>query len=549
MAGSSGLVARHGEAEEVTTAPAIDITGDLASITFDRFDLAAYDLFLRVKQLPESRVAFDWRRDAYTVTTPARFATRLGVAPSGAPQSALVDLAGHLFDYQQWAVQMALEAKRFALWLDTGLGKSACLLEWARHVQARTESRVLVLAPLSVIPQLREEAGRFYGDALPTRALPAREALIDWCQHGDPTELGFCNDEKMIPGEIPEFRLLGGLVYDEASRLKTGGGKIKWNIIHSSRGIEYKLACTATPAPNDAMEYASQAAFLESIRHEGEVLWTYFHKGDKGEWSVKPHARAAFYAFMASWSLYLRDPQTFGFGDILAELPDPEIIEERIPMTDPQREAMTAVLAEHKAGLFGDQLGITARTKLAQIARGFLYRGKGSERTVERIPSRKVSHVADLIRQETEPGRQVLVWTTFDEEGAILHGMIPGRTRVLDGRQSDEQRQDLLARFRAGEFRCLISKPSLIGYGLNLQFVESMIFSGFDDSFERVYQAIRRAYRFGQTRPVRVFFPYVPELEGLIFDNIRQKEARFLEEVAAQEALYREALRDELEAA
>lgn len=526
-------------------APTIQISGDLAAIRFDRFDQPAYDLFLRIKQLPESRVTYDWRADAYTVTTPARFAARLGVDVRGTSPAAEVALAGHLFDYQRWAVRRALEAKRFALWLDTGLGKTACYLDWARHVQDLTQGRVLILAPLSVLPQIAAEHARFYPYMDPCRILGSREALVDWCQHGDRLELALCNYEKLIPGEIPAFRHLGGLVCDEASILKTGAGKIKWHLIHSARGIEYKLSCTATPAPNDAMEYASQAAFLESIRHEGEVLWTYFHKGKNGDWSVKPHARAAFYGFMASWSLYLRDPKRFGFGDILAELPEPEIIEERIPLTEPQRAAMTAVLAEHKAGLFGDQLGITARTKLAQIARGFVYRGKGSERTVERIESHKVARVADLIAREVGAGRQVLVWTTFDEEGAILRARCP-EAAVLDGRQTEEQRADVLARFRTGGTRCLMSKPSLIGYGLNLQFVESMIFSGFDDSFERVYQAIRRAYRFGQTQPVRVFFPYVPELEGMIFDNIRQKEARFLEEVAAQEALYRDALAGEL---
>lgn len=548
---ASSVAARHGGsvAHEATSPPPVRIAGDLAEITFDRFDLSAYELFLRIKQLPESRVAFDWRADAYTVTTPARFAARLGVVPEAAAQRDTPELAAHLFDYQRWAVGRALEAKRFALWLDTGLGKTSCYLEWARHVAQQTGTRVLILAPLAVIPQVTAEAERFYGSDMAIAPLRTRESLAAWCQGsigvaGSP--FAITNPEKFIAGEVPELLLLGGLVCDESSILKTGGGTIKWNLIKSARGIEYKLSCTATPAPNDAMEYASQAAFLETIRHEGEVLWTYFHKGDKGDWSIKPHARAAFYAFMASWSLYLRDPKAFGFGDILASLPDPEIIETRIELTDPQRAAMTAVLAENRAGLFGDGLGITARTKLAQIARGFIYRGKGSQRTVERIASQKVEHVLGRVMLETMDRRQTLVWTTFDEEGEILRERLPDWAALLDGRQTDDERQVLLARFRAGDIRCLISKPSLIGYGLNLQFVESMIFSGFDDSFERVYQAIRRAYRFGQTRPVRVFFPYVPELEGMMFENIRQKEGRFLAEVAAQEALYREALAEEL---
>lgn len=537
----------------------IAIDGELAVIDFDRFDLPAYDLFLRVKALPESRVTYDWREDRYQVTTPARFADRLGLGQDLVPASGVMEIAPHLFDYQRWALGMALGAKRYALWLDTGLGKTAVYLEWARQVHERTGGRVLILAPLAVLPQIAAEAERFYGrksgagvSLPPVVHLRTRDELIRWCASGAAvytSRIALCNYEKFIAGEIPELRLLAGLVADESSILKTGGGTIKWNLIKSARGIEYKLSCTATPAPNDAMEYASQAGFLEVLRTEGEILWTYFTKTKKNEWVVKPHAKAAFYRFMSAWSLYLRNPVTFGFHDILADLPDPEIIEERIALTEPQRMAMTAILAEHNAGMFGDQLGVTARTKLAQIARGFLYRGDGKERVTEHIPSRKVQHVSDLMRQEIDAGRQVLVWTTFDEEGRKLHGMNPNRSGILDGSQSDEQRQEILERFRAGELRCLISKPSLIGYGLNLQFVQSMIFSGFDDSFERMYQAIRRAYRLGQRHAVRVFVPYVPELEGLMFDNVRQKEGRFLAEVAAQEQLYRAALAEQLEAA
>lgn len=542
----------------------VRIAGDLAVIEFDRFDLPAYDLFLRVKALPESRVSYDWRADQYTVTTPARFAPRLGVSEGVPERLADAWTATHLFDYQAWALVMALEAKRYALWLDTGLGKTAVYLEWARKVRVRTGGgKVLILAPLAVIPQTIAECQRFYPCELALHHITTRERLVEWCagtSGDDEPPVAITNYEKFIPGEIPDLRLLAGLVADESSILKTGGGTIKWNLIKSARGIEYKLSCTATPAPNDAMEYASQAAFLETIRHEGEILWTYFHKNDgkrgkhgkrrgggKSGYVVKPHAKAAFYRFMASWSLYLRDPKAFGFGDILADLPDPEIIEERIAITDEQRAAMTGILAEHNAGMFGDQLGVTARAKLAQIARGFLYEGRNGSRSVQAIPSRKVARVAEIIVDEVNQGRQTLVWTTFDEEGALLHERLPETTGILDGSQTPEQRQAILERFRAGELYALISKPALIGYGLNLQFVKSMVFSGFDDSFERTYQAIRRAYRFGQTESVRVFFPYVPELEGLMFENIRQKEARFLQEVAAQEALYKRALAEELQ--
>lgn len=527
----------------------VRIVGPLAEITFDRFDLDAYRLFLAAKALPERRVEYDPWADRYTLTTPARFAERLGAAPAVSERTPL-PLAGHLFDYQRWTVEMALAARRFATWLDTGLGKTAIYLEWARQVQHLTGGRVLILAPLAVLPQIAAEADRFYGDSLPATILHTRENLIAWCRGDLPTagDLALCNYEKFIPGQVPGLRLLGGLVADESSVLKTGGGVIKWNLIKSARGIEYKLSCTATPAPNDAMEYASQAAFLEKLRTEGEILWTFFHKGDRGEWSVKPHARAAFYQFMASWSVYLRDPKTFGFGDVLASLPDPIVTEERIEATPEQRRLAQALLVEHGSGMFGERLGVTARTKLAQMARGFVYETVAGRRTARPVDSAKPARVAEIVRDELAAGRPTLVWTTFDEEAAVLGDLLPGvGVAVLSGAQSDERRTELLAAFRSGEIRCLISKPALIGYGLNLQFVKSMVFSGFDDSFERAYQAVRRAYRLGQTDPVRVFWPYVPELEGLVFSNIREKEARFLAEVAGQETLYRAALATQLE--
>lgn len=527
----------------------ITITGDVASIVFDRYGLPEYDLFLKVKTLPESQIGYDWEADRYTVTTPARFIDRLGMA---APARTITPLpiAGHLFDYQRWVLDMALEAKRFAAWLDTGLGKSAVLLEWSRQVKGLTDRPTLILAPLQVIPQIIEMWSGWYPDEPVPAALASRDDLIRFCK-GDPA-IGITNYEKFISGTVSELRLLGGIAADESSILRTGGGTIKWNVIKSARGIEYKLSCTATPAPNEAMEYASQAAFLEKLRSEGDILWTYFQRDKRGEWTVKPHAKAAFYQFMSTWSVYMRDPARFGFRDVLADLPDPEIIETPIKITPAQQLMLSETLTTHSVGLWADdRVPMTVRQKLLQIARGFRYVGTGKERRIERVDSCKVRHVVETAREEVAAGRQVLIWTTFDEEAAILSDELQpvGRSvtppighGILTGSMSVEDRVTLLERFRAGEFPVLISKPQLIGYGLNLQHVTAMIFSGFDDSFERMYQAVRRAYRYGQTETVRVHLPYVPELERMVYENVRQKEIRFLEEVAAQEQQYRVAL-------
>ena len=522
---------------------AVHLIDDRAEVRFGRFDLDAFDLFLRVKRLPEKRLAYDWRTDTYTVTTPARFAPLLDPALPDVARPAL-PLADHLFDYQAFIVERALMARRYAIWADTGLGKTAMFLEWARQVLQRTQGRVLVLSPLGIIEQTRAEARRWYGP-VPFERLETREALAAWCRQPGPGA-AITNPEKLIPGILDDLRRCAGIVLDESSILKSGGGVIKWNLIKSARGVEYKLSCTATPAPNDTMEYASQASFLEKLRTEGEILWTYFTRDKAGNWRVKPHAKQAFYAFMATWSIYLRDPAHYGWRDVLAGLPPPEIIEEELPLTLEQHALLRELQVDMGTGFLGaERMGVRERSRLAQLAKGFLYEGAGAGRGVRRVRSQKPGRVAEIAYAEARAGRQVLVWTIFDEESEILAELLARHeAAVLDGSTSPAERERLLEAFRSGAVRILISKPQLLGYGMNFQFVRSMVFSGFDDSFERMYQAVRRAYRLGQTEPVRVFVPYVPELEGLVLENVREKERRFLEEVAMQEQCYIEALRE-----
>jgi hypothetical protein len=523
-------------------------------VRFERFDLDSYRLFLRAKGLPESSVEYDEESGVYTVSTDARFAPLLDETLSAAPRDEL-PLAGHLFDFQRFIVEQALAARRYACWADTGLGKTAIFLEWARQVRDRTGRRVLILSPLQVVEQTRAEAWRFYGLSLQIERLDTREALAAWCER-DPDEeaavgrVGICNYEKLIPGVLPELRRLGGIVADESSVLKTGGGTIKWNLIKSARGVEFKLSCTATPAPNEPMEYASQAAFLEKLRSEGEILWTFFQRDARGNWAVKPHAREAFYRFMASWSIYMRDPARFGFADILASLPDPVMHEHRLEMTEEQRALADELRVESGRGLFDERIGVRERSKFAQLARGFLYEGSGPGRAVRLVNSVKPRTVAEIAAGEVAAGRPTIIWTAFDAEGELI-GREWGNARpdvaLLTGDTPESERERIIGRFRAGDVRILVTKPSLVGYGLNFQHCRAMVFSGIDDSFERMYQAIRRAYRYGQPEPVHVHVPVIPELEGLMLENLHRKQAQFDADTAEQERWYRAALAPSLE--
>lgn len=532
-------------------------TSDLAITFAPPWTVSDHALFIRSKSLPEVKIDYandgHWPPDeSYTLRAPARFAHMLGLKAEAEPFTPL-PIADYLFPYQAWIVERALAAKRFAIWSDCGTGKTPMQLEWARQVMHRTGGRVLILAPLAVCHQTIEEARRFYklGDRMTPLFLESRAALAKFCKPDVATEwprLAITNYEKLTAGVLDELRWLAGLVCDESSILKGGGGVIKWNLIKSARGIEWKLSCTATPAPNDTMEYASQASFLEKLRTEGEILWTFFHRDPKTQaWKVKPHAKEAFFRFMSSWSIYLRKPSAYGFSDPFADVPEPEIIEQKVEVTPEQAQTALEFLRSYDPTSLipQDRLGVTQRVKLSQIAKGFIYSGAGKERTVKRIPSNKPPAVAALVRAALAENRQALVWTVFDEESDILAELIAdGRVETLHGRDSEEARAAKLDRFRHGDIRVMISKAELLGYGLNFQFCTRMIFSGFDDSFERFYQAVRRCYRYGSREQLKVFVPYVPSLENHVWENVLRKKGLWEADTAQQERNYAEAIKE-----
>lgn len=526
------------------------LDGDSLTLTFASWDAESYDLFLRSKRLPEHEIRYDDERDAYTIRTPARFAPLLGIALPRASREAL-PLAAGLWDYQAFLVRQALAAKRYAVWADTGLGKTLIELEWSRQVQHLTAGKVLLIYPLNLIPQVLRMARDFYGEQAPAVAiLRTRDELAAWCRDGA-AGLAITNPEKFIPrgGEetIAEITYCAGICLDESSVLKTGGGKIKWALIKSCRGVEYKLSCTATPAPNDPIEYASQASWLERIRDEGEVIWTFFVRDADGEWKVKEHALEAFYRFLSGWSCYLREPRRYGFANNLLDLPEPQRFEHVIPPTPEQLDYLQRIPdATGQTSLVEPaSLGLSERARLAQLASGFLYAFDGSRRA-ERVPSYKPAFVADLVRRELGEGLQVLVWTLYDETVEVLCELLADLgcdLAVLTGSVNVSERPAVIEGFIEGRSRVLISRARMLGFGFNLQNVGSMIFADFNDSAEQIYQAERRAYRYGQTRSVRIHFPRIEELQGTVWSNVEAKRAGMARDVSTMERLYIEAMK------
>ncbi len=539
----------------------IQHVADTLSVRFAApWDEESYALFLRTKGLPEHQIEYDETEDTYTILTPARFARILGVDAPRVDRG-LLPLATHLWDYQGFLVTTSIEIKRYGAFCDTGLGKTAMEWEWARQVQHITGGKVLGVYLLSLIPQAIEMARAWYGDAFADAItiLDTREALIDWCKNGKPG-IAVTNPQKFIPPDggqevIPEITYLAGMFIDEASILKAGGGTIKWALIKSARGVEYKATFTATPAPNDPIEYASQAAFLENIRDEGEVIWTYFVRDKDGEWKVKDHALADFYRFLSGWSCYLRNPARYGFKDNLKDLPPPQTFVHKIELSPDQRAYLSKVPdADGQTSLVDrTKVGLVERTLYGELASGFMYvDGKGGKKKARHVQSYKPSFIAQLVRKEVAAGLQVLVWTKFDATAEILADTLrlrlPGdpkvRFAILTGSTPVEERQAIIDSYKRGELDALITRDRLLAFGHNLQNTGSMVWADFSDSWEQIYQGARRAYRYGNPRSVRFHFPIIEELQGVVWENVERKRRQFEADVERMEGLYIEAMRD-----
>jgi DNA modification methylase len=523
---------------------------------FRAFGPEEYASFLAVKaRVPRYEVDYDLG-DPEAVPTVIAPGPWLAAAVDGTGKSPLgaVDpgvLAGHLFDYQRYVVAAAILKRRFACFADTGLGKTVIFLEWLRHALADLPAgtKALVVSPLMVMRQTMDEERKFYGGA--SILTNCREGGFDAWLDG-PSRAGIVNWD--LFREPVDFRgRVGCVVGDETSILKNEAGVIRTNFIAACRGVPWKLACSATPAPNDREEYANHALFLDQIRSHQEFFARFFvndAKGDGGKgWRLKPHAKAGFYRHLAGWSVFIRDPKRYGFGDNLKAVPPYRVQVVDVPLTDAQRTAGQRFLRRGSQRTFfadaGAVGGLEARGRLSQISKGFLYSRNGSG--TEHIPSRKPEAVAEIVGRH--PREQVVVWTAYDEEGELIADAlrkVGGReVALLTGKTPQEERADVLEQFRVGSVGVLVTKPRLCGFGLNWQHCTVQVWSGLRDSFEEYYQGVRRSYRYGQTQAVTVYVP-VTEWERAYLKNVERKQRTFLEDATYQEDMYIQSLAAEL---
>lgn len=413
------------------------------------------------------------------MVTYAQFLESKTIAAKKAGLEKLPRLSRTLFPLQKDATQFALAAGRSAMFLDTGLGKTLCEIEFARHVPGRT----LILAPLAVAPQtVREAKGRLGLD-------------IHHSRDGKPGDgITVANYEKLHLFDADEFT---GIVLDESSILKSFAGKTKMELCAKFARTPFRLAATATPAPNDYMELGNHSEFL-GVMPNTEMLmrWFIHDSADTGVWKMKGHAEKAFWQWVSSWAVCASKPSDLGHDDGAYALP---------PLN-------THI---HKVS--------TDQTKDAE--EGFLFRCPGTSATTMHAEKRltsddRVKRVAELCA--AEPDESWLVWCESNEESAALTKAIKGAVEVKGSGMSTDEKESRLDAFARGEARVLVTKPSIAGYGLNLQVCARVVFSSLSYSYESFYQAIRRSWRFGQTRAVDVHV-IIAETEINIWRTIQHK--------------------------
>ncbi len=377
-----------------------------------------------------------------------------------------------LFPFQRAVTAWALRKGRAAIFADCGTGKTFMQLEWARL----TGKRALILAPLSVARQTVREGAKL-------------GLAVDYVRHGSEVDgdgLWITNYEMLSHFDPTTF---GAVVADESSILKNVDGKTRAILTETFRATPFRLACTATPAPNDVAELCNHAEFL-GVMSRVEMLASFFVHDDEG-WRLKGHAADPMFRWMASWAVALRRPSDLGYEDEGFVLPALDIVP----------EIVRAEVASD-GQLFATDLG-----------------GVGGRATVRRATmDARVKRAASLCVGD----EQWIVWCGLNAEAEAVESMVEGAVNV-PGSWSPEAKAEALEAFQDGKVRVLVTKCGVAGFGMNFQQCSRMAFVGLSDSYEAYYQAIRRCYRFGQRNPVKVHV-VVSELESQIVENVRRKE-------------------------
>lgn len=392
-----------------------------------------------------------------------------------------------LFDFQKICVKRALEAGKFALFEDCGLGKTIQQLEWAKQIILKCNVSVLVLAPLAVIGQTIKEGQKF------GYSVNEINDMDDYDNNND--HIYITNYDNLDNIDVSFF---GGVILDESSILKNFAGKTRNAIIDRFRNTPYKLACTATPSPNDTTEICNHAEFLD-VMSRNEMLAMYFvhDGGSTSEWRLKGHAEQSFWDFVSTWAVMLNKPSDIGYNDNGYNLPPLNVIEEMV--ITPKRDN----------GMLFNETAVSATDYHKELRATYQLR---------------LDKVAEIVKNSND---NFIIWIGHDDEGKYLRSLLPDAVEVK-GSDTKEYKKDKLLGFGKGEFRILITKLKIAQFGLNYQNCHNQIYASLDFSFEATYQGIRRSYRFGQDKPVNIYLVTTDTMTN-VKSSFEKKQALFKE--------------------
>ncbi len=384
-----------------------------------------------------------------------------------------------LFPFQRDITRWALGKGKAAVFADCGMGKTPMQLVWAQHVCAHTGGAVLIVAPLAVSRQTVAEGLKF-------------GVTVHPCRRGQDVQPGIniTNYEMLEHFRPDQFE---GLVLDESSILKSYSGTYRRELTDFASTIPFRLACTATPAPNDLIEIINHAEFLGVMRGKEMIALFFTQDGNTTHnWRLKGHAKQDFWRWLASWAVALRKPSDLGYADGQFVLPPLRVHQETVEVTQAPSWSLIPLEA------------VTLQERQAA-------RRDSLEDRVRRC--------AELVKSSAEPW---IVWCNLNAESEALAKAIPGAVEVK-GSDTPEHKERSMLWFSAGEIRVLVTKPSIAGFGMNWQHCSKVAFVGLSDSWEQWYQAVRRCWRFGQQNPVDVYV-ITAETEGAVVRNIERKE-------------------------
>lgn len=401
---------------------------------------------------------------------------QMGFAPNPINDAAKV--------HQVAVLDFALNLGRSAAFLDTGLGKSFIELEFAKQCAEETGKPSLILTPLAVAGQMVREGHKFGYDARQIR---------------EQSEVGagimVANYERLAKLDPSSF---GAVILDESSILKSYGGKTRATMQQAFRDTPYKLAATATPSPNDHTELGNHAEFLGIMRQQ-EMLSKWFINDTKTasqDWRLKGHAQDDFWQFVASWSRCATLPSDLGGDDTGYILPP---------------------IDEHMHTVYAD--------RMENVGDGMLFRipemSATSFHAEKKLTLRQRCDLASELATHDKP---VTVWCETNEESTYLAKAIPGSIEVHGSLTADEKERRLLG-FADGEYRAMVCKPKLAGFGVNWQHCAHAVFASISFSYEQHYQAKRRSHRFGQSQRVRNDV-VMSDTEASIWNIINAKSAK-----------------------